>query len=425
MGSAPRAGVRLARSIGGAIARSGALLLAAAATANAASIVDATQWQLSLDVRAVGSDGRRSFLDGGLGALRYGANDSGIQLGRLRLALTQPFGSILALRLDASSWGGREKNPFDLTEAYLELRPYPRAGFRARMRAGAFYAPISLENRAAGWESPYTLSYSAIDSWIAEELRTIGVEAQVDWLGTRLGHDFDLALVGAAFGWNEPAGVSLASHGFALDDRQTPLFGRVGLPGAEPVAGFREFREIDGRVGTYAGVEARWLDRFTLRALHYDNHADPASYDRAIGEHAWATHFDAVGARAESADGWTAIFQWMQGETYVAPAGIGELEWPFRARYLLAARQMGRHMLSVRYDEFEVDAEQPAARGIQSGHATTAAYVYAPSARWRLTFEWLRVRSSQSNRRIFLGEMPLATENLVQLAARYAVGGYL
>ena len=61
--------------------------------------------------------------------------------------------------------------PLDLTEAYLQFRPYPRDGFRLRLKAGAFYAPISLENRASGWDSPYTLSYSAINTWLGKELR--------------------------------------------------------------------------------------------------------------------------------------------------------------------------------------------------------------------------------------------------------------
>jgi hypothetical protein len=393
-----------------------AAILSAAWSGSAAAV----DWQLSLDGRLVASDGRRSFLDGGLGALRYGEDRSGVRLGRFRIGLAQPIGSILALRLDASSWGGRQKNPIDLTEAYLELRPYPWEGFRARLKAGAFYAPISLENRAAGWESPYTLSSSAINSWIAEELRTIGVETQIDWLGTRLGHDFDVALVGAAFGWNDPAGASLANHGFALNDVQTTLFGSVPAPGA--ARGVEEFREIDGRVGTYAGVEARWLGRLTVRALHYDNHANPAAFDAALDEHAWATHFDSAGARLESW-GWTVITQWIEGETYVAPAGIGELEWPFRARYLLASREWGRNTVSFRYDEFEVDGEPPVRRGIQSGHALTAAYIYTPGPRWRCTLEWLHVHSSQSSRPILLGETPLASENLAQLAVRYAISG--
>lgn len=83
---------------------------------------------------------------------------------------------------------------------------------------------------------------------------------------------------------------------------------------------------------------------------------------------------------------------------------------------------MGRHAVSVRYDEFEVDAEPPVGRGIRNGHATTVAYVYDHVEHWRFTLEWLRVRGSRSNRPIFLGEAPLATGNLVQLAVRYAIG---
>jgi hypothetical protein len=367
------------------------------------------------------SDGTRSFVDGGLGALRFGADDSGVVLGRARFALDQSIGQILALKLDASAWGDHDKNPVDLTEAYLEARPYPIAGFRARVKAGAFYAPISLENRSAGWESPYTLSSSALNSWVAEELRTIGMEVNVDWLGTRLGHDFDLGVTGAVYGWNEPAGVSLANHGFAIDDRQTTLFGRIGQPGAVPVRGFEVFHEIDGRAGTYVGVEARYLDRVTVRALHYNNNADPAAYDPVLNLHAWQTCFDTAGLRAESESGWTAIVQWMQGETYVQP-GAAEREWDFRTRYLLLSKRFGRHTLSARYDDFAVAPEAPIITGSQTGHATTVAYRYEPSARWRITLEWVQVRSGQSNRVIYYGEAPFATENLLQLAVRWAIG---
>ena len=44
------------------------------------------------------------------------------------------------------------------------------------MKAGAFFPTISLENDDIGWTSPYTLSASAINTWIGEELRTIGTE---------------------------------------------------------------------------------------------------------------------------------------------------------------------------------------------------------------------------------------------------------
>jgi len=43
---------------------------------------------------AVTSDAGRSFMDGGLGTTAFDRNDSGMQLGRLRLALSSPLGEL-------------------------------------------------------------------------------------------------------------------------------------------------------------------------------------------------------------------------------------------------------------------------------------------------------------------------------------------
>lgn len=195
----------------------------------------------------------------------------------------------------------------------------------------------------------------------------------------------------------------------------------MGVPGGRPVAGFEEFHEIDGRAGTYIGVNARYLDRITFRALHYDNHADPAAFDPVSGAHAWETRFDTAGVRAEGSGGWTAIVQWMQGETYVAPSGH-EHEWEFTTDYVLLSEQIGKHTLSARYDQFSVTPQAPTPIGNQTGNAWTASYLYEPNRHWRFALEWLQVHSSQSNRQIFLGESPLATETLLQLAIRYSIG---
>ena len=145
---------------------------------------------ISVDLRAIAADVPPSFLDGGLGKFRYG--ESGLELGRLRVALDQSIGETLKLHLDASSWGDDDRNPIDLTEAFVEYRPVPRRDWRTRVRAGLFYSPGSLENRADGWESPYSISFSALNTWIAEEIRTVGVEASLDHLGRLSGGNHDL-----------------------------------------------------------------------------------------------------------------------------------------------------------------------------------------------------------------------------------------
>jgi hypothetical protein len=395
-------------------------LLLATLAACAALRAHATDWELSLDARLLTSNAEPSFMEGGLGTVRYGSGDAGLQLGRARLAVTQSLGDLFSAHLDASMYDDQDRSPVGITEAYLLFRPYPFDGLRLRVKAGAFYAPLSLENRESGWESPYTQSFSAIDSWLALEVRTLGVEGTLDWLGTRLGHTFDLGVTGGVFGWNQGAGNVIANDGFALTDRQTPVFGRVGQPADQPLEGAEPFLQFDHHAGIYGGLEARWLDRVVLRVLHYDNRANPNDVDYVADAYAWQTHFNSAGLRIEGAHGWTGIAQWLDGETRSAPDGYAG-SWPFKAAYVLVAKRFGRSSLSARYDRFEVDTVGADGDGAQSGHAWTVAYVFNADAHWRITLEWLQVISSSYNRDD-LGEPPLLTETQVQLAVRYALG---
>jgi hypothetical protein len=382
-----------------------------------------TDWEASLDGRLVSSDANPSFMQGGLGTLRYGSGESGVQLGRARLALTQSLGEVWSAHLDASMFDDKDRSPVGLTEAYLLFRPYPRAGYRFRLKAGGFYPPISLENRASGWESPYTLSYSAIDSWLAVEVRTVGLEGTLDWLGTRSGHAFDAGVTGGVFGWNQGAGVVLANNGFSLTDRQTALFGRVGQLGDEPLGGAEPFLQFDHHQGVYGGLELRYLDRVVLRALRYDNRATPQIDEAADQNYAQHTCFNSAGVRIEADHGWTAIAQWLDGESTTAADGVpGALSsWPFRAEYALLSKRFGRSALSARYDRFVVDSIGAEGYGAQSGHAWTAAYVFTPETHWRFTLEWIQVVSSNYSREE-LGGAPILTERQLQLAVRYALG---
>jgi hypothetical protein len=404
----------------GLLTRSRALWLAALIASASAPAAD---WEVVLDVRAVSSDGRESFLDNGQGKLRFDEDHRGIQLGRLRAAWDQPLGEVFSAHVEASTWDHDDKNPIDLTEAYLEYRPYPRAGFRTRVRLGAFYPPMSLENRALGWETPYTITPSAISSWIGEEIRTVGLEGQIDWLGTRLGHDFDLQLTVAAFGWNDPAGTMLGAHGFAFHDRQTTLFGRVGAPQPDPALAKKElFHEIDDRAGYYVGAQVRYLDRAVLNVLHYDNRGDPTVKAPAIRDFAWLTKFDAVALRIETGGGWTVLLQGLDGNTIIDPGFW--LEWKLDSQSALLAKRMGAHMLAVRYDEFNVLLRgNPLAAGSEDGKAWALAYSYDAGDHWRFALEWLRVESDVPERAASLGEPTFATESKVEFSARYTLSG--
>src|SRR5262249_45132538 len=158
-----------------------------------------------------------------------------------------------------------------------------------------------------------------------------GLEGQFDWLGTRRGKRFDLQFTGAVFGWNDPAGTMLAAHGFAFHDRQTTLFGRVGIVQPDVKKAKKElFHEMDGRPGYYVGAQARYLDRAVLNVLHYDNRADPTVRSEEIRDMAWKTRFDALALRIETGQDWTVLLQAMDGDTAIDP--FRPLVWQFESQ---------------------------------------------------------------------------------------------
>jgi hypothetical protein len=373
--------------------------------------------EASLDVRLVASDGRDGFLDGGLGKLRFDGADDGLQLGRARLAWRGSPGGNWHANVDVSAWSLDDHNVIDLTEAWLEWRPVPTSAWRSNVKVGAFYPPISLEHRAPGWSNPYTLSSSALNTWVGEELRTIGLAYELDHLGIAAGGRFDFGAHAAVFGWNDPAGVIVGLRGFALHDRQTPLFGRIGTH----AYGGREqrviFSEIDDRPGYHAGVFVRHDSGIELRALHYDNRADPADFKASISDWGWRTRFQTLGLRYDGPAGLAVIAQWLDGQTKASSNPRNN--WRFETGFVLVAREFGRHRIAARYDEFRVDpVDVPGTFwSAERGDAITLGWTWQLRQHVELVGEWLRVDSRTGNRAL-LGEAPRAQENSLQFAVR-------
>jgi len=375
--------------------------------------------EASLDLRLVVSDGRDGFLGGGLGKLRFDSTDEGLQLGRARLAWRGGIGGDWHARIDLSAWSLDDRNPVDVTEALVEWRPVPVSAWRSSVKIGAFFPPISLEHRAPGWSNPYTLSSSALNTWVGEELRTIGAEYELEYLGIAAGGRLDFGVHAALFGWNDPAGVELALRGFSLNDRQTPLFGRIGTF----AGGGREqrviFSEVDGRPGYHVGAYTRSDSGFELRALRYNNRGDRNEFKASISDFAWATTFDSIGLRYDSARGTTLIAQQLKGTTYASP----DLAfcWNFDTWFVLLSQAFGNHRFAVRYDDFSVlqtTAHSPPPWSRDVGHALTIGWTWAAREHMEIAAELLRI-SSMNNTRTTLGESARAVEHGAQLSIRY------
>ncbi|MEQ1580631.1 MAG: hypothetical protein ABL964_08570 [Steroidobacteraceae bacterium] len=383
------------------------------------------EFTAQVDVRLIAANTPlRSFMHGGLGLLLFDEERDGVRVGPVMLDYSGPLTDTLRATVTAFANGDNDKNPIDLTEAVLEWRPVPASQWRWRAKLGAFYPPVSMENRGIGWQSIYSLSPSAINTWIGEEVRTIGGELSLTAAGAGVGRPFDISAIVGVYGWNDPMGVVIQQRGWAIHDRQTALFGRLpdinGLPAGD--GSFELFREIDNRVGYYAGLEFSWQDRVVARALHYDNRGDPAQFDKE--EYAWLSRFDSFGVRIELPRDWTVIAQRLEGDTGIGASndGKGYHILDFSSEFVLVSKAYGRHRGSARYERFQTRTVRASAffNSNQDGDAWTLAYRYDVSDRWQLQAEALQIDSTLSHRRL-QGTSPGAVERSLQLVARYSL----
>jgi len=367
-----------------------------------------------LDLRWVSASAPSSYLDGGLGTLRFDSDHEGLRLGHVLLASRIRINDILTVHADLFAYGDHDRNLIDLSEAWIEARPFPSQSVRWSARAGAFFLPVSLENRGPGWSDVYTITPSALNTWTGEEFRTVGTELEARWLGASRDYVGDVALVAALYGWNDPAGVLLADRGFALTDRPSTLFGGLGKP---PV---NFYHEIDHKPGYYSGVTWRHHDRLEVRALHYDNRADPSATTSSA--FAWRTRFSSVGARLEPTAPWTFIAQYLDGDTAVGPNAVidEQFRMTYRAAFLLSSLEWHRERFTLRFDDFRTHQSSgfygPPSDDL--GHAWTVGWSHDFGAGLQMAAECIRV-TSRFPPRANIGESVGLVESQLQIAVRY------
>jgi hypothetical protein len=369
-----------------------------------------------VDLRWVNATGGGiSYLNGGLGILRFDPDHEGVQLGRAFIAPTLRLTDVVTVHAVFDAYGDYGGNPVDVSEFYLDVRPFPTNSVRWRARVGAFFMPVSLENRGVGWTDVYSITPSALNTWTGEEYRTIGAELEARWLGASAGYLGNVALVAAAYGWNDPAGELLAQRGFALTDRPSTLADGLGKP---PIS---FYHEIDRRPGYYTGLSWQHHDRLEVRALRYDNRGDPGAASGS-GDFAWRTRFSSVGARLEPDAHWTFMTQYLSGNTAVGADSSADTQFymNFHASYALASFEWAKKRLTLRYDDFHTHQLSgffgPPSN--DDGHSWTLAGSQEWGEHWQFVIEWLRVTSSFPPR-LSLGEAVIQTPSQVQLAARY------
>lgn len=370
-----------------------------------------------IDGRLVAAPSETSWTNGGLGKTRFGDGGTDMQFGGVGVVGTAQLTPAL-LALAEIQFQTTDRATVNVIEAYLRYRPVALSRWRWSVQAGAFLPPISLENDAIGWTSPWTLTPSAINSWVGEELRVIGAEGRLEWRGDVSTWELRSAL----FRRNDPAGNLLAVRGWSLSDLSSGLGSRLREPdttdGGQPSASrYDPFQNIGHRIGWYANLDwhAPGLGRVSL--MRYDNRADPAAHTDS-GIFAWHTWFWSLGASTDTGSiRW--IVQAMDGATVIEPMDGMQFRTGFRSAFLLAGWNRGNWRPALRIEHFSThdgrsDAGIPQG---EHGNAITAALNWRPRDWLRLTAEVLRIDSVRTQR-ADVGLSPASMVTQVQLGVR-------
>ena len=397
-------------------------LTLAAETTHAAGV----EWHGLLDLRAVLSDAERSWTDAGLGKSRYDKQSSPLRLGQAFLSAQGDLSNTVSANLVLSAADDRA-GLLDVNEAWLLWSPVPSSAWKTRLKLGAFFPTTSLEidYESIGWTPTRTVSSSAINSWIGEELRTQGAELSMGRKGSQSGSPHDYGLNLAIFGGNDPAGTLIAWRGWSVSDRITGLTEGLllaDLPVYRPdgevnkqTRNIHVFRELDTRVGYYFGGHYGYAEHLELAALHYDNRADPLLVKN--GQYGWHTRFDHLSLRLRPAGRWELAAQAMAGETVMGPNAV---RVRFKAWYLLASHPFAQGQLTARFDHFSASEDDilPHDPNAEDGQALALAYALPLPHGLSLVAELLAVKSTRPARQL-IGSEPTQTERSFTLALRW------
>jgi len=385
-----------------------------------------------LDARLVVADGSTSFVNGGFGKTQFQGNSKGGYQAQLipaeaDLVWEPRFTGALSANV-SWAWQRDHQNRFDLIEAFLNYLPKQTGPVGFSARAGLMWPEISLEHSTGGaWSVVNTITPSAINTWVGEEVKVVGFEPTVH---LSLG-DQTFAFTGGAFGFNDTSGTLLAFRGWALDDLKATATAVFPLP---PLNGFiqqvqanetKSTINIDNRPGWYG--RAAWSPPwpFGLSVFYYDNRGDPEAFTPSL-QWGWRTRFWNVGFNADLTPTTKLLAQAMTGSTIMGFKVDGE-PWVhtfFESAYVLLTQQVGPVAITGRAETFstrERGSEMPPDGG-ENGWALTVAARMNLTKDLTLLAEAMNVESDRGSR-VTLGDLTSSFESqtVFQLSLRYRI----
>jgi len=281
--------------------------------------------------------------------------------------------------LARSEPSGTEGRRFGVVEVYADVHSE-----KWRLRGGYFFLGTSRENTDPLWTSPYTITYSALNSWIGQEVRPVGLDLQYS-------PNFYVTLGGTAFRDNDTMGTLPAGRGWTFGNRLSVYDESVAVPGAST----KPFtRDLDGLWGHSERVRVQIPERAMLQVTHLDNRAELVN---RRGQVPWLTRFDHVGAQVGMSGPWTLAAEWLSGETTVGFPG-GSFTLDFDTVYLLGSWKRENNRLSARVERFTTrDHTRPSPDfAHERGNAWTVAW-FRGNDRQRLGIEYVHVNADRTS----------------------------
>ncbi len=391
------------------------------------SLFDSGNYTAWIDLRLSQTDGERGWLDGGFGKLRH-SDETAADIAQAAILwkpqLTDTLSGYVLLQGVSDA-----EVPVGVEEAYLQWKPVPESGFRYGLRLGQMFPPISMEHDGTGWTTPRSLTPSAINSWVGEEVLVRGLEVNVQQ--SFAGHIVGLTLGG--FTRDDTAGTLLSWRGWALHDMSSAENTELKLPDGENQGWYRIFGnyqspvskpmvELDGRLGYYVRMDWRPPAPVAFNLEFYYNQGDPMAIRN--GQWGWATRFYNLGAAYRLTMKDEVLSQYMTGRTATGwPAGQGYrvVDSGFESAYLLLSHRCDNgSRLTGRVDYFAV--KDHSWRSVddngETGYSATLAWMKPVGDYLDLGIEALHVISDRPAR-VTHGLSPQQAQTQLQIALKW------
>lgn len=348
----------------------------------------------------------KSWMDEGVGILRFNDDDT-FMLTQVALEMSGELISNVSFDVVGNYNPDGEKH-FGLTEAYLTYSPLNK-GLKHQVKFGMFYPQMSLENTAIGWSSPYTYSFSAINSWIAEEQRTLGAQWSITRRGRENNSPHSFTALASVFKANDGLGSLLVWRGWAQHNRQTlysdkvlfaDYFSQQAIPINTP-NNVEPLIETDGKWGYYVGGHWRYLKQTDVRVYYYDNRGDPFAIE-ANRQYAWKTRYYSVSMQHKFTKKFRVLAQYLVGDTGMGTQEAGVFT-DISSWYVMLNYKLGANRFSLRHDQFEVketdlNKQDP---NNSNGNSMTLAWRYDIDKNWNVGAEFINSSSYNENRTLW------------------------